>query len=80
MTKNRAKMPSARVLLASNVQQLRLEKGLSQEKLAELAGFHRTYVSQLERHRANTAVDAIQALAETLSVPVARLFELPKGS
>ncbi len=67
----------ARTLLAINVQQLRTKMGISQEKLAEMAGFHRTYVSQVERRVANATTDNIQKLADTLSVPVARLFELP---
>lgn len=77
--KERAKAPDARTLLATNVQQIRTEMGLSQEKLAEMAGFHRTYVSQVERRVANTTTDNIQRLAEVLSVPVARLFQPPDG-
>lgn len=77
--KERAKVPDARTLLATNVQQIRTEMGLSQEKLAEMAGFHRTYVSQVERRVANTTADNIQRLAEVLSVPVARLFQLPES-
>ena len=50
--------------------------GLSQEKLAELAGFHRTYVSQVERRLANVTTDNIQKLADVLSVTVAKLFEV----
>ncbi|MDR3453169.1 MAG: helix-turn-helix transcriptional regulator [Rhodoferax sp.] len=73
----RAKAPDARTLLATNVQQIRTEMGLSQEKLAEMAGFHRTYVSQVERRVANTTADNIQRLAEVLSVPVSRLFQQP---
>ena len=72
------RVPDARTLLAINVQQLRTKMGISQEKLAELAGFHRTYVSQVERRVANATTDNIQKLAETLSVPVASLFEAPK--
>lgn len=75
----REKMPGARTLLAVNVQQLRTQKGLSQEKLAEMAGFHRTYVSQVERQVANTTADNMQRLADILDVPVARLFEIPQG-
>jgi transcriptional regulator with XRE-family HTH domain len=67
-------LPGARTLLAANVQRLRMEMGLSQEKLAELAGFHRTYVSQVERRVANATTDNIQKLADVLSVPVAELF------
>jgi transcriptional regulator with XRE-family HTH domain len=64
----------ARCLLASNVQKYRLQMGLSQEKLAELAGFHRTYISQVERCVANATTDNVQRLAEVLKVPVALLF------
>lgn len=70
------RVPDARTLLATNVQRLRLEMGISQEKLAEMAGFHRTYVSQLERRATNPTTDNVQKLADTLSVPVARLFEV----
>lgn len=69
----------ARALLAANTQRIRVEMGLSQEKLAEMAGFHRTYVSQVERRVANATADNIQRLANVLKVPVARLFQVPKG-
>lgn len=72
-----AKAPDARKLLAANVQKIRMEMGISQEKLAEKAGFHRTYVSQVERCATNVATDNIQKLADVLNVSVARLFELP---
>ena len=73
MTKT-AKKGDARALLAVNLQRLRLERGHSQERLAELAGFHRTYVSQVERQVANVTIDNVQRLAGVLEVPVAELF------
>ena len=73
------KVPSARTLLATNVQEIRIQMGLSQEKLAEMAGFHRTYVSQVERSVANATTDNIQKLADVLAVSVSRLFEVPKA-
>ena len=76
----RAKAPDARTLLATNIQQIRMEMGISQEKLAEKAGFHRTYVSQVERCAANMSTDNIQKLADVLSVPVARLFQIPENN
>jgi transcriptional regulator with XRE-family HTH domain len=69
------KLPSARSLLAANVLRLRTGLGISQEKLAEKAGFHRTYVSQIERQVANASLDNIQKLADFLQVPVATLFD-----
>lgn len=71
-------VPDARTLLAGNVLKLRLQMGISQEKLAAMAGFHRTYMSQVERRIANPAVDTVQKLADILGVPVASLFEVPK--
>jgi transcriptional regulator with XRE-family HTH domain len=64
----------ARTLVAINTRQLRTELGLSQEQLALTAGFHRTYVSQLERELANVSVDGLDKLAEALGVSAARLL------
>lgn len=64
----------AQTLLAANVLRLRTKMGVSQEKLAELAGFHRTYVSQVERCATNASTANIQKLADALNVPVVDLF------
>ncbi len=69
--------PDARNLLATNARQLRRKAGITQKELADLAGIHPTYVSQVERCIINATTDVIQQLADTLSVPVARLFEVP---
>jgi transcriptional regulator with XRE-family HTH domain len=74
------KLPSARSLLAANVLKLRTGLGISQEKMAEMAGFHRTYVSQIERQAANASLDNVQKLADFLKVPIARLFESPDSN
>lgn len=63
-----------RQILAENTRRLRLERGLSQERLAELAGFHRTYVSQLERGRTNLGIDGLERLGALLKVPPATLL------
>ncbi|MBW8843595.1 MAG: helix-turn-helix transcriptional regulator [Burkholderiales bacterium] len=64
---------AARAILASNVQALRGGLGVSQEKLGEMAGLHRTYISQIERQRLNITLDSLEKLAEVLEV---RVFEL----
>ena len=53
-------------LFSINVRSYREAAGLSQEKLAEQAGLHRTYVGQVERGEANVTLEVVQALATAL--------------
>jgi transcriptional regulator with XRE-family HTH domain len=69
-----AKRGTARSLLAFNMRARRVLLGLSQEKLAELACFHRTYVSQVERQQRNIGIDGVERIAKALSVTIAELF------
>ena len=64
----------ARRRIAENVRRLRKERGLSQEEMAELANFHRTYVSQLERCITNISVDGLERLSNALGVDVLDLL------
>lgn len=56
------------------VRQLRLERGLSQERLAELAGLHRTYVADIERGRRNVGLRNVDRLASALDVELSTLM------
>jgi transcriptional regulator with XRE-family HTH domain len=70
------KMPSltARQRIAANLKRLRTERGWSQEYMAELADFHRTYVSQLERCVTNISIDGLEKLANALDVDILELL------
>ena len=70
-------LPSARVRVGENIRRLRKEKGLSQEGLAEVAEFHRTYVSQLERCVTNISIDGLERLAQALDVDITELLQPP---
>lgn len=61
--------------LGENIRQLRLSKGLSQEKLAELADLHRTYIGGVERGERNISLLNLIRLARVLEVPVTKLVE-----
>jgi transcriptional regulator with XRE-family HTH domain len=64
-----------RTPFGKQVRKLRLERGLSQEKLAELADLHRNYVGGVERGERNIAIINIVALAYALRVKPAKLLE-----
>lgn len=65
----------ARIRISRNLKKLRKERKLSQEKLAEEAGFHRTYISQLERCITNVSIDGLQRIATALGVDVLDLLQ-----
>lgn len=54
---------------------LRRAAGVSQEAFADRCGLARSYMSRIERGKANPSLDAIEILAGGLKVPVRKLFE-----
>ncbi|HEV2197299.1 MAG TPA: helix-turn-helix transcriptional regulator [Candidatus Acidoferrum sp.] len=65
---------SIRFVLASNLRAIRQKRGLSQEKLGELAGLHRTYIGSVERGERNISIDNVEALARALDTNVTDLL------
>lgn len=61
-------------VFGTNVRRYRNEKGISQEKLAELSGLHRTYISDVERFQRSISLENIQRIADALEIEVYKLF------
>ena len=63
------------------VRRLRLEKGFSQERFAELCGLHRTYIGSIERGEKVVTIVTANKVAKALGTTLAGLFsELERGS
>ena len=70
-------MPASRITraaLGTAVRELRAERGLSQEALADAAQVHVTYLSGIERGLRNPSLDKLNALAAALDVRTLELL------
>ena len=58
----------------SHVKQLRKEKGISQEQLANAAGIERSYMGAIERGERNPTLYKLVQIAQALKVTLPELF------
>lgn len=61
--------------VGQRIRNYRTQKGLSQEKLAELSGCHPTYIGQLERGEKNATLESIERITAALGISLSKLFE-----
>lgn len=61
-------------VFGTNLRRYREERNISQEKFAEMAGLHRTYISDVERFQRSISLGNVQKIAEALDVEVYKLF------
>lgn len=60
--------------LGSKIRILRNTKKYSQEKLAELSGLDRNYISLIENGKANPSITYLKQISEALDVDLNELF------
>lgn len=62
------------IQFGNKVREIRIQKGLSQEHLAELANVHRTYIGMIERAEKNITLNNIEKIANALNINIKELF------
>ena len=62
-----------RKLVGLRIRKLREDKGWSQEKLAEKADLHRTYIGQVERGEKNIGIENLVRIAQAIGSKTATL-------
>lgn len=63
------------VELGKKIKQLRMKKGLSQEKFALDIGMDRTYFASVEAGKRNISICNIKKIADGLEISLSELFE-----
>lgn len=57
------------------LESIRQAAGLSQEKLADICGLHRTYISDIERFERNISLTNLEKISKALNVSAFKLLE-----
>ena len=62
-------------IIGQRIRNFRIQNGFSQEKLAELAGCHPTYIGQIERGEKNATIESIEKITLALNISLSTLFD-----
>ena len=62
------------VIYGKVIRDIRQNKKLSQEELAERCGLHRTYISDVELGKRNVSLENIIKISKSLDVNVSKIF------
>jgi len=62
-------------ILGNNIKLIREQKGWSQDKLSEVSGLHRTYISGIERGVRNPTIDIVKQISQAFEVHITDLFK-----
>ena len=67
-------MEDIKIRFGRRLRELRLEKGWSQETLANLAEIDRTYIPGIESGKRNLSLVVIEKLANVFGINISQLF------
>ena len=66
---------STRRAIGARIKTLRIENGLSQQKLALMVGVERSYLAKLEAGKRNATIDCFEKIADGLGVSLIELLQ-----
>lgn len=61
-------------MFGRNVRKIRMDKGFTQEELAEGAGISQVQIARIEAGKINTSISTVVAIAKALGVKEGELF------
>jgi len=61
--------------LGQHIAAIRKNKGVTQEKLADLVDVHRTYIGFIEQGKRNPSIGNINKIAKALDVSLVEIFK-----
>jgi len=67
-------MTDVKINFGIKVKELRMSKGYSQEKFAELSNLDRTYIPGIESGKRNVSLVVIEKIAKTFNVTISELL------
>ncbi len=67
-------MEDVKIKFGQRVRELRLSKGYSQEKLAELSELDRTYIPGIESGKRNVSLVVIEKIAKAFKITISELL------
>ena len=62
-------------IFSNNLRKFRINKGLSQEELADKAGVHRTYIGSVERGERNITINVMEKITIAIERPITDFFK-----
>lgn len=66
---------SLQIQVGKRIQQIRIEKNISQQDLAARCNFEKSNMSRLEAGRANATLSTLEIVSKALEVEVIELFK-----
>lgn len=67
-------MDNVKIRFGKRIREMRISKGISQEKLSELANIDRTYITDIELGKRNVSIEIIEKLSNAFETPLHKLL------